>query len=102
VWLHILGSLLSGTDIALLKEPTELAKIADALEQLHHDRFSGNLARTLPPRPADTGTARAIVGKWNSSSSASNRIMCIKELRTKYGWSLQEAKAFADQHWNLR
>jgi hypothetical protein len=100
VWLHILSSLLSGTDIALLKEPAQLAKIADELEQLHHDRFSGKPTRVLPPRPPDPGTARAIVAKWNSSGSASNRIMCIKELRTKFNWSLQEAKAFADKHWN--
>lgn len=99
VWLNILSSLLSGTDIALLKDPAQLAKIADELEQLHHDRFSGKPTRILPPRPADPGSAMAIVAKWNSSDSASNRIMCIKELRTKFNWSLQEAKAFADKHW---
>jgi hypothetical protein len=100
VWLNILSSLLSGTDIALLKEPTELAKIADALEQLHYERFSGKPTRILPPRPLDPSSAQAIVAKWNSSGSSSNWIMCIKELRTKYNWSLQEAKAFADKYWD--
>lgn len=101
VWLHILGSILRGTDIVMLKEPAQIALLADQLEEMHNDRFSSSGdPKRRPPLPANSGTALAIVQKWYvDASSTSSRIMCIKELRKEHNWSLPEAKAFMDKYW---
>jgi hypothetical protein len=101
IWLSILGSLLRGTDIALLKDPAELAKITDRLEELHHERF-GFHGQVVEINKIPVVVASNIVAKWSGAyaSSTSNKIMCLRELRTEFNLSLKEAEAFMDVHWN--
>lgn len=97
VWLRILGSLLRGTDIALLKDSEELAKITDQLERLHYERFGERVGRGSTI--SHNARASAIVAKWRGSTAASPMILCIKELRTEFNWSLREARAYVDSQW---
>lgn len=100
VWLSILGSILSGVDVASLASPEAILKLTDKLEEGHMNRFD-DAGRKRRPLPAvqSPGEAEAIVRRWSSKGGSSARIMCIKELRREFKWDLPEAKAYMDRHW---
>lgn len=69
VWLTILGNLLRSTDIASVKEATELAAIADKLEGAHEERFFEDGRYKFPVLdPTDEGDTELAPGASPSPS----------------------------------